>query len=94
MQTIDLGSNGVLWSWTIQHFQPKPPYNSGEPSEIFKPFGIGLVELSCGIKIKTRLQSEDLISFCIGDKMSLVITSFRKNEDGHLSTFAFEKEDL
>ncbi|MCB1844300.1 MAG: DNA-binding protein, partial [Halioglobus sp.] len=35
----ELPRQGSLWTWTIQRFMPKTPYNSGETAETFKPYG-------------------------------------------------------
>src|SRR5690606_883641 len=37
LRECELGSEGVLWSWTVQGFLPKEPYNSGESAESFQP---------------------------------------------------------
>jgi uncharacterized OB-fold protein len=94
MRAKDLGQSGTLWSWTLQHYQPKPPYNSGETASTFKAFGVGLIEMECGIKIKSRLHAADLTQFRIGDKMSLVLLPFRQGSEGSKtrSTFAFKRE--
>ena len=93
LRTKDLGHKGIMWSWTIQHFMPKPPYNSDETSETFSPYGIGLVEMDCGIKVKSRLDIDDLSSLEIGQKMTLSIIPFRTDENGRVfETFAFRPE--
>ena len=42
---------GELWSWTIQHIQPKPPYRGPEP---FEPFAVGYVDLG-PVRVEARL---------------------------------------
>jgi uncharacterized OB-fold protein len=91
LEPHDLGSSGVLWSWTIQGFLPKPPYNSGETAETFQPYGVGYVEMACGIKVESRLTLADPASLRIGLPMALTIVPYRVAEDGkRVSTFAFE----
>jgi len=86
-----LGSAGVLWSWTVQGFLPKPPYNSGETADSFRPYGVGYVEMACGIKVESRLTVADPASLRIGMPMALTIAAYRIAEDGkQVSTFAFE----
>ena len=41
----ELPRRGTPWTWTIQRFMPKTPYNSGETPETFTPYGVGYVEL-------------------------------------------------
>lgn len=91
LESYGLGSTGVLWSWTIQGFLPKPPYNSGETAESFQPYGVGYVEMACGIKVESRLTLADPASLRIGMPMALTIVPYRVGEDGkRVSTFAFE----
>lgn len=91
MEPYDLGSSGVLWSWTVQGFMPKPPYDSGETAESFRPYGVGYVEMACGIRVESRLTLADPASLHIGMPMELTIVPYRVTADGkHVSTFAFE----
>ncbi len=91
LEFCGLGSTGVLWSWTIQGFLPKPPYNSGETADSFRPYGVGYVEMACGIKVESRLTVADPASLRIGMPMALTIVPYRLAEDGKpVSTFAFE----
>jgi uncharacterized OB-fold protein len=48
-----LARRGVLWTWTVQRFEPKsPPYaGTGE----FEPFAVGYVELPDEVRVETRL---------------------------------------
>jgi uncharacterized OB-fold protein len=86
-----LGSSGVLWSWTIQGFLPKPPYDSGETADSFRPYGVGYVEMASGIKVESRLTLADPARLRIGMPMALTLVPYRITEGGdRVSTFAFE----
>lgn len=90
LQTTGLGHRGQLWSWTIQRFLPKAPYASGESKENFTPYGVGLIEMDCGLIIKTRIGlSENPLE--IGQAMELHITSFNEHDDGAVETFEFRQ---
>jgi uncharacterized OB-fold protein len=91
LEACDLGSTGVLWSWTIQGFCPKPPYDSGETPDTFRPYGVGYVEMACGIKVESRLTVADPASLRIGMPMALTLVDYRVGDDDtRVSTFAFE----
>jgi len=91
MKSHDLGRNGVLWSWTIQDFLPKSPYNSGETPDSFKPYGVGYVEMACGIKVESRLTIADPVELKIGMPLELTLIPYRVTEDGsEVFTFAFQ----
>lgn len=91
MKDRDLGRRGTLWSWTIQGFLPKAPYNSGETPDTFKPYGVGYVQMECGIKIETRLTVAEPEALNIGMPMRLTLIPYRVSAEGeHTFTFAFE----
>jgi uncharacterized OB-fold protein len=90
LKSWDIGSHGILWSWTIQGFMPKSPYNSGETESTFKPYGVGYIEMPCGHKVESRLTVNDPLRLHIGGPMELVLEPFRILADGReVSTFAF-----
>lgn len=91
LEAFELGSRGTLWSSTVQRFQPKTPYDGGEAPEQFRPYGVGYVQLDCGLKVETRLSCEDEPRFEIGQPMRLVLLPYRKDESGaDIFTYAFE----
>ena len=89
LEPFELGGEGVLWSWTTQIFQPKPPYDGAGGADAFIPYSIGYVELPGGLKVESRLIG--LPPFSIGVPMRLVLESYRVTDDrGGVHTFAFE----
>lgn len=78
METCHLGREGSLWSWTVQGFQPKAPYNGGEAESDFQPYGVGYVEMACGVKVEARLTSADPAELRIGMPMSLKLIPYRQ----------------
>lgn len=48
VEDILFSRRGKLKSFTIQHYQPPPPFKGAEP---FKPYAIGSVELPEGLEI-------------------------------------------
>lgn len=86
-----LGSRGVLWSWTVQDFLPKLPYNSGETEANFKPYGVGYVQMASGIKVESRLIIDEFITLRIGMPMQLTLATYRTDAGGQCwATFAFK----
>ena len=88
VEAADLGREGRLWSWTVQTFLPKPPYDSGETAADFEPYGVGYVELACGLKVEARLTEARASQLAIGMPMALVLLPYQKGEAA-LQTFAF-----
>jgi len=90
LEAFDLGSEGILWSWTIQGFLPKSPYNSGETEADFQPYGVGYVEMPSGIKVESRLTVADPGALRIGMPMELALAPYGVTpEGGDVLTFVF-----
>jgi uncharacterized protein len=89
LQPAEIGDRGRLWSWTVQAFLPKTPYDGGETAETFVPYGVGYVEMPSGIKVEARLASADESQLQIGMAMRLALAPY--GAAGRL-TFVFEPE--
>ena len=90
VEVEELPGRGTLWTWTVQRFMPKSPYNSGETMETFKPYGVGYVELPGGVRVEGRLTESDPDKLQIGMEMDVVFQSFRTDDDGaEIINFAF-----
>ena len=42
LETVGLSRTGTVWSYTVNHYAPPPPYVSADP---FEPFAVAAVEL-------------------------------------------------
>jgi uncharacterized OB-fold protein len=88
-----LAETGLLWTWTIQAFEPKPPYAADGP---FTPYGVGYVELatedgSGAVLVESRLTTADPARLAIGAPMRLTFIPLRRDASGaEVITFAFE----
>ena len=90
LEAVDLGSRGRLWSWTVQGFCPKPPYDGTTNEADFRPYGVGYVELADGIKVESRLTLADPARLRIGMAMELTLEPYRRPPQGEpVFTFAF-----
>lgn len=86
---LDLGARGRLWSWTVQDFEPKTPFDG-----TFAPYGVGYVELDCGLKVESRLTTADPQRLRIGMPMTLTLLPYRHDADGTpVHTYAFAPEE-
>ncbi|HWI10652.1 MAG TPA: OB-fold domain-containing protein [Burkholderiaceae bacterium] len=90
LEAFDLGHRGRLWSWTVQDFCPKPPYDGAENEADFRSYGVGYVEMACGIKVESRLTLADPARLHIGMAMELTLDPYRHHTDGTaIHTYAF-----
>ena len=82
-----LGPSGTLYSYTVQHYEPPPPVMFDKP---FKPYAVGLVELSVGVRVAGLLKLDDLGSIAIGMPLTLVIDRMATNAEGQdVTTWKF-----
>lgn len=82
LEAFDLGHHGRLWSWTVQAFCPKPPYDGAPDEAGFQPYGVGYVEMACGLKVESRLTPADPAQLHIGMAMELALEPYRDDADG------------
>jgi len=93
LRTVPLAQTGRLWSWTVQAFEPKPPYAADGS---FTPYGVGYVELATEdgtgtVLVESRLTEADPARLEIGAPMRLTFISLRRDDSGaKVMTFAFE----
>lgn len=84
----ELPRRGTLWTFTIQGFRPKEPYDDGGVE--FVPYGVGYVELDGLVRVESRLLENDPDRLWIGMEVELRIVPLRTEPDGsEVVTFAF-----
>jgi uncharacterized OB-fold protein len=87
---VELATEGKLWSYTVQRFRPKSPFNGDGDDRDFKPYGVGYVELPGQLIVESRLVADDLSSLTIGEPMRLTTEAYRTDEAGQpVLTYAF-----
>jgi uncharacterized OB-fold protein len=70
LEEVRLSRRGKLYSYTINHYAPPPPFHMPDP---FVPFGVACVEFPEGIKISGQVPREtDLSKIKIGMEMETV----------------------
>ena len=66
---VPLGSEGSLWSWTVQRYRPKSPPYAG-PDD-FAPWIVGYVELPGETIVEARIDGVSAESLSIGMPLTL-----------------------
>jgi uncharacterized protein len=74
---IALATRGFVWTWTVQRFQPKPPFRANGQ---FEPFAVGYVDLGT-IRIEARLAGKPVDAWQIGDRVQLVVGALDPQSD-------------
>ncbi|MCX6433299.1 MAG: OB-fold domain-containing protein [Actinobacteria bacterium] len=80
---VALPTQGTVWSWTTQHFEPKAPFRT----DGFAPFSIGYVDLGPVIVEGWLVGKTD---WSIGEHVSLVLAKAWTDGDTVVHTFGFE----
>lgn len=70
VKDVRLSKTGKLYSYTIQHYAPPPPYVKPDP---FKPFAIGLVELPEKIRVVGMITGCDVEDVKVGMDVELIV---------------------
>ena len=87
MSTRPLPRRGVLWTYTIQRFRPKNPYDG--PTE-FEPYPVGYINLANEVLVESRLSAPPDRALRIGEEMELIFSPYTRDADGNtVCTFAF-----
>ena len=85
-----LARRGRLWSFTVQRFRPKPPFNGDGDERSFQPYAVGYIELPGEVIVESRIVTDDLARLTIGMPMRLVPDVYRHDADGtEIVTYAF-----
>lgn len=92
-EVVGIGREGVLWTWTIQSFMPKDPYHTDETPETFKPYGVGYVEMPCGLRVESRLRENTPEALQIGMPLVLEIIPVRVENGVEKVTFQFRAKE-
>ena len=86
MPEVVLPREGTIWSATVQHFAPKPPFRyDGE----YVPFGMGYVDLG-EVIVVARFTENDPARLGIGTPVGLCAVPAWTDEDGtRVLTYGF-----
>ena len=86
MVPVPLPRSGRLWSFTVQSFEPKPPFRG---DGAFEPYGVGYVDLGPVI-VEARLTEQDATRLAVGATAHLTLVPAFHDEDGTtVFTFGF-----
>lgn len=86
MSADELPAQGVLWSWTVQQFQPKPPFRA--PAAGWAPVAIGYVDLG-EVIVEGWLVPADR-EWRIGEQVHVTTVRAWSDDAGDVWTYAFE----
>lgn len=85
--TVALGTQGTLWSFTIQRFAPKAPPYAGPAA--FEPWALGYVDLPGEMIVQARLVGMAFDAIRIGMPLQLTRVALDESADDPLWLPAF-----
>ena len=89
-EEIELARSGTLWSFTVQRFRPKPPFDGDGDDASFIPYAVGYIELPGQIIVESRIETSNATPLRIGMPMQFVLQPYRHDSDGTVVlTYAF-----
>jgi len=86
---VPLSRKGKLWSWTVQRFRPKPPYDGRGDDGDFTPYAVGYIELPGQLIVEGRIIVSDFDTLRIGQPMRVVTEDYRDENGEPVLTYAF-----
>lgn len=85
INTIDLGNEGIIHSYTVVHQMPAGGFFKGTV-----PFIYAIVEMPAGVHVQTHLINIDPEKIEIGKKVKAVIDTLFEDEETKTVTYKFE----
>lgn len=80
MADAAFGPRGTLWSCAIQDYPPPPPAKYDEP---YKPYAMGVVDLTDGLRVLGRMSTDDPGSLQVGMDVELVLEPLHHDDAGN-----------
>lgn len=81
LEEVRLGRRGRIWSFTVNHYPPPPPYVASEP---FEPYAVAAVELpeERMVVLGQVARGVDPAALTVGGEVELVVETLSEDEDG------------
>jgi uncharacterized OB-fold protein len=86
----EISGVGRLWTYTVQRFKPKFPFDDGQPDAEFVPYVVGYVSFEeSGIIVEGRIVNAAPDELEIGQEMSICSTVIAKSQGNNIELYAF-----
>lgn len=92
IETIELSTEGTLYTYTTQEFAPPLPYKGNRDPKVFQPYVVGFVELPEGVLVETLIVGAAPADLRIGQRLVSTTTTLETADGTSLVTFAFRPE--
>ena len=89
IETIELSTEGTLYTYTTQQFPPPLPYKGNRNPKTFEPYVVGFVELAENVLVETLIVGATADQLKIGERLVSTTTTLETEDGTSLMTFAF-----
>lgn len=87
---VEISGVGRLWTYTVQQFKPKFPFDDGQPDAEFVPYVVGYVSFEeSGIIVEGRIVNAAPDELEIGQEMSICSAVIAKSQGDNIELYAF-----
>jgi uncharacterized OB-fold protein len=78
LEDVELSRRGKVWSYTVNHYAPPPPFVPRDP---FEPYGVAAVELSKEEMVILGQVAGDPSHLSVGGDVELVLDTLYEDDD-------------
>jgi uncharacterized protein len=89
IESLELSTEGTLYTFTTQEFPPPLPYKGNRDPKTFRPYIVGFVELEEGLLVESLIIDAAAGDLRIGQPMVSATTTLETEAGESLLTFAF-----
>ena len=87
---VEISGVGRLWTYTVQRFKPKSPFDDGQPDIEFVPYVVGYVSFEeSGVIVEGRIVNAEPDELEIGQEMSICSAVIAKSQGDNIELYAF-----
>ncbi len=89
IESLELSTEGTLYTFTTQEFPPPLPYKGNRDPKTFLPYIVGFVELEEGLLVESLIIDAAAGDLRIGQPMGSATTTLKTEAGESLLTYAF-----
>jgi uncharacterized OB-fold protein len=89
IESLELSTEGTLYTFTTQEFPPPLPYKGNRDPKTFRPYIVGFVELEEGLLVESLIIGAAAGDLQIGQSLVSATTTLQTADGQSLLTFAF-----
>jgi uncharacterized OB-fold protein len=89
IESVELSTEGTLYTFTTQEFAPPLPYKGNRDPKTFRPYIVGFVELQEGLLVESLIIDATAADLRIGQRLVSATTTLETEAGESFLTFAF-----